>query len=224
VTRTQPHRRKRAKPSAREQALLAWLELHMHDPVAARLALRVIGMHAGLIRWMAEAEQSFLLPAPQRRHPFDDRDIDRGAHISGTRDPDDWMINLVDQRIHLGDDPEHLQPVRHRMTDRLGRLAGWYIDQAGVPLPDRWEPLAVRLGDLIGDQVAANALATSICGHHALAITALTPSRGVCQNGRERWRRVAIWYAATALDNQRERHHDRARVESVGPDGERRIG
>jgi hypothetical protein len=221
---TRPHRRKRPKPTDREVALLAWLELNMADPVAARLALRVVGMHAGLIRWMHEAEQSLLTPAPQRRHPFDDRDANRGAHISGTRDPDTWIVNVVDQWMLAGHDPEHLDPVRHRMTDRLGRLAGWYVDKAGIPLLQRWEPLAVRLDDLVGDPVAANALATSILGHHALAITALTPSRGVCQNGREHWRRLATWYAETALDDQRERRHDRPRVESVGPDGERQIG
>ena len=221
---TRPHRRKRPKPTDRELALLAWLELNMADPVAARLTLRVVGMHAGFIRWIHEAEQAMLTPAPQRRHPFDDRDAGRGAHISGTRDPDTWIVNVVDQWMLLGHDPEHLDPVRHRMTDRLGRLAGWYVDKAGIPLLQRWEPLAIRLGDLIGDQVAANALATSVLGHHALAITALTPSRGVCHAAREQWRRLEVWYVQTALDDQPERRRDRVRVESVGPDGERQIG
>jgi hypothetical protein len=226
---TRTHRRKRPKPSARELALLSWLELNMADPVAARLALRVVGMHAGLIRWIHEAEQAMLTPAPQRRHPFDARDTNRGAHISGTRDPDTWIINAVDQWMLYDHDPEHLEPVRYKMTHKLGEMAGWYVDKTGVHprhpevLP-RWEPLAIRLGDLIGDQVAANVLATSILGHHALAITALNPSRGMCQNGREQWRRRAVWYVETALDQQPERRHDRPRVESVGPDGERQIG
>ena len=87
----------RRKPTSeqrrRDAAILAWVEHTMGDPVPARPAQRVIGMHAALIRWIQEAEQSTLTPAPQRRHPFDDRDATRGARITGTRDPDTWMIH-----------------------------------------------------------------------------------------------------------------------------------
>jgi len=95
----------------------------MADPVAARQALRVVGMHAGLVAWIAEAEQSSVQPAPQRRHAFDDRDADRVTHITGTHDPDDAMVALIDRRLALGTDPEHLEPIRIAMTTKLDKKA-----------------------------------------------------------------------------------------------------
>lgn len=228
------------KPAAQERAirhrtraLRDWIELQMADPVAAQYALRVVGMHGGLIAWKREAEQAMLTPAPQRRHPFDDREAGRGARVSGTRNPDDWMAALVDRWIQVGGDPEHLEPTRHRMTHKLGELAGWYLDKTGAgrgsdgPMADllylaRWEPLAVRLGDLIGDQVAANALATAMLGHHALVITTPTRYTGACHAARARWSRLAGWYVRL-LDEQADPYR-RAPVESVGSDGQRRIG
>lgn len=218
-----PHRLSR-----QQQALAAWLELQMADPVAARLAFNVTTMHAGLIAWMAAAEQSTALPDPFRL-PGDERPggVAVGSSVSKSRDPDDAMVALVDRRVFgdpdqgrdpEGADPERLEPIRQYLAHRLSELAGWYVDQTGSILPDRWEPLAVRLGDLLGDQIAANALATCLLGHHHLAITTLAPSRGRCQAARERWRRLADRYVRT-LDQQPDRQPPKA---VGGRDGEGR--
>ena len=188
-------RRRQRKPSRREQAVQAWLERSMADPAAARLATHITLMHTGLITWAAAAEQATVLPDPFRL-PGDERagGVAVGGNIRVSREPDDRMLTLVADRLdHDGHyDPERLEPVRQYLTHRLGQLAGWYLDQTGTVLLERWEPRAVRLGDLIGDQTAANHLATSVLGHHHLAITTPTLARGVCQTGRERWRRLAI--------------------------------
>ena len=197
----------------------------MADPVAARLATHVVSMHAGLLVWIADAERARILPASA---------LDGGSgFVSESREPDDHLFAKVEQRLDDDQwrggrfDPERLEPVRAYLAHRLGELAGWYVDQTGGVLLHRWEPLAVRLGDLTGDQVAANALATCLLGHHHLAITALTPSRGVCQAARERWRRLADRYVRT-LDEQpsKGRHGPAGRVvvESVSGDDVRRFG
>jgi hypothetical protein len=175
-------------------------------------------MHTGLMAWIAAAEFARTLAQPA---------LD--ASVSQSREPDDRMLTLVEHRLEAEGvyDPEHLEPTRQYLAWKLGNLAGWYVDQTGGVLLDRWEPLAVRLGDYIGDQVAANALATSLLGHHHLAITALNRSRGVCQAGRERWRRMAERYVRT-LDEQRSKGRvgsaGRVVVESVGEDDVRRFG
>ncbi len=193
----------------------------MADPIAARLATHVVAMHAGLMVWIADAEQARILPASA---------LDGGSgYVSESREPDDRMLTLVDERLQAEGpyDPERLEPVRRYLTNELGKLAGWYIAQTGGVLLHRWEPLAVRLGDLTQDQVAANALATCLLGHHHLAITALTPSRGVCQAARERWRRLADRYVRT-LDEQPSKGRagptGRVMVQSVEGEGERRFG
>jgi hypothetical protein len=231
------HRRKRAKPSPRELALLAWVELQMQDPVAARLALRVIGMHAALVAWMRDAEHNHVLPDPFRL-PGDERvgGVSVGGMVSGTREPDDRMMRLVEDRLTTID-PEGLDPVRQRLTHRLGELAGWYVEVVGEVDVVAWEPLAVRLGDLIGDQVAANALATCCWGHCVIArhagLSLIDPTGGwkrAHKNARERWRRLVKTYLVVlkAVDDQptkgRRTSSGRVQVESVGPDGERRIG
>lgn len=222
-------RRPKPKPLTKPQrALLGWVTDQMADPVAAAQAYQVISKHAGLIHWMVDAEISQVMPAPQRRHLGDPRDANRLTGFLAARGPDDAMIDLIDARIDgHGLDPEHLDPVRQYLAHRLGELASWYLDHTGTILPDRWEPLAVRLGDLVGDQTAANALATCVLGHHHLAITALIPSRGVCQAGRERWRRLAERYVRT-LDEQPGKGRltlgGRVAVESVGLDDVRRFG
>jgi hypothetical protein len=210
--------RRSHKPSRRELALLAYLEHATADPVAARLATHVVGMHAGLMAWIAAAEFARTIAQPA---------LD--ASVSQSREPDDRMLTLVEHRLDADGvyDPEHLEPTRQYLAHRLGELAGWYVDQTGGVLLDRWEVLAVRLGDYTGDQIAANALATSLLGHHHLAITALNRSRGVCQAGRERWRRMAERYVRT-LDEQRSQGRTgpagRVVVESVGEDEVRRFG
>jgi hypothetical protein len=229
------HRRRRAKPSPRELALLAWVELLMQDNVAARLALRVIGMHAGLVAWMRDAERSHVLPDPFRL-PGDERvgGVSVGGMVSGTREPDDRMMRLVEDRLDSGRfDPEGLDPVRQRLAHRLGELAGWYLSlMVGQVNVAEWEPLAVRLGDIIGDQIAANAMATCLLCHARFArvsVYATTDQDFQRQrkNARERWRRLAEWYIKV-LDDQptkgRRTPSGRVQVESVGPDGERRIG
>jgi hypothetical protein len=211
--RQRPH-----KPSRRELALLAYLERTTADPVAARLATLVVGMHAGLMAWIAAAEYACTLAQPA---------LDAG--VSQSREPDDRMLTLVEHRLEAEGvyDPERLEPTRAYLAHRLGVDAGWYVAQTGGVLLERWEPLAVRLGDYIGDQTAANALATSLLGHHHLAITALNRSRGVCHAARQRWSRMAERYVRT-LDEQRGkgRHGPAGRVvvESVGEDDIRRFG
>jgi hypothetical protein len=202
------HRRRLPKPSQREVALLAWLELITTDPITARLAKRIIGMHADLITWMHDAERARVLPTPTL-----------GGSISQSREPDDRMLIIVEERLELGGDPERLDPVRQRLADRLGRDAAWYLKTTGeIDLAD-WEPLAVRLGDLIGDQIAANALATSLLCHRRLA-----PPRWEREHkaARERWRRQATRYVQI-LDEQRIKI-DRPMVQTVEGEGERRIG
>jgi hypothetical protein len=216
-------RRKIAKPSQREVALQAWLELQMQDPVAARLALRVVGMHAGLIEWIRDAERAHVLPQPFRL-PGDERvgGVSVAGVVSGTREPDDRMMRLVDDRL-VSVDPEGLDPVRQRLAHRLGELAGWYGEGSHMLVTEEeWEPLAVRLGDLVGDQVAANALALCLLRHGRLSTDERTR-----KNARERWRRLAEWYVRV-LDDQptkgRRTTTGRVQVESVGPDGERKFG
>jgi hypothetical protein len=221
-------RRKIAKPSQREVALQAWLELQMQDPVAARLALRVVGMHAGLIEWIRDAERAHVLPQPFRL-PGDERvgGVSVSGVVSGTREPDDRMMRLVDDRLTTVD-PEGLDPVRQRLAHRLGELATWYLGGDGGLGYDIeatvWEPMAVRLGDLIGDQVAANALATCMACHRSFVQRSFDRER---KNARERWRRLAEWYVRV-LDDQptkgRRTTSGRVQVESVGPDGERKFG
>jgi len=193
----------------------------MADPAAAAHCMHVIGKHAGLIRWIADAEFNRVLPQPARRHLGDPRDYNRVTGILGTHDPDDHMITLVDERVFspVGHDPEHLDPVRQRLADRLGRDAAWYLKTTGQVTLEEWEPLAVRLGDLIGDQVAANALATSLLCHARLTPAAWERER---KAARERWRRQATRYVQI-LDEQRIQA-DRVVVQSVEGEGERRIG
>jgi hypothetical protein len=219
-------RRKLAKPTPQRLALQAWVTHVMADPVAGRLATDVIGMHAGLISWIAEAERAHVLPDPFRL-PGDERvgGVSVGGVVSGTREPDDRMMRLVDDRL-VSVDPEGLDPVRQRLAHRLGELSGWYLDTAKVVIDQvymaAWETPAVRLGDLIGDQTAANAIATCLLCHARLAA-----DERQRKNARERWRRLAEWYVRV-LDDQptkgRRTTGGRVQVESVGPDGERKFG
>jgi hypothetical protein len=222
-------RRKLAKPSPQRLALQAWVTHVMADPVAGRLATDVIGMHQGLIAWIAEAERSSVLPQPFRL-PGDERvgGVSVAGVVSGTREPDDRMMRLVDDRLTTVD-PEGLDPVRQRLAHRLGELAGWYGEVAdwyggAQGWTQEWEPLATRLGDIIGDQVAANALTLCLMRHAKLATPGLERQR---KNARERWRRLAEWYVRV-LDDQptkgRRTTSGRVQVESVGPDGERKFG
>jgi hypothetical protein len=222
-------RRKLAKPSPQRLALLAWLEHVMQDPVAARLATDVVGMHQGLIAWMADAERAHTLPQPFRL-PGDERvgGVSVAGVVSGTREPDDRMMRLVDDRLDAGADPEGLDPVRQRLAHRLGELAGWYGEGSHMLVTeDEWEPLAVRLGDLVGDQVAANALALCFIRHGRLVYSPDEHTQRQRKNARERWRRLAEWYVRV-LDDQptkgRRTSTGRVQVESVGPDGERKFG
>lgn len=194
----------------------------MADPVAARYAMHVAGKHAGLIRWMKEAELSSVTPAPQRRHAFDDRDADRVTHITGTHDPDDAMITLIDRRLAQGADPERLDPVRQRMTAKLGELAGWYGQHELVDVAE-WEPLATRLGDLIGDQVAANALALC-CIRHARLATGDEKAQTKRKNARDRWYRLAGWYVRVLDEQPTKEPTTRVAIQSVDQSGERTIG
>jgi hypothetical protein len=229
VTRPRPHRNRLAKPSAQEKALRAWLEFHTGDPVATGFILRVIRLHAQLIGWMAAARDAQLqLAQPQRRHSGDPRDRWRGITGRGTLEPDDPMVNLIDRRTQVGDDPEHLDPIRQRMTHKLGELAGWYGERAGIEeAAEEWEPLATRLGDLIGDQVAANAIAFCLLRHRRLAVTPYEEIRRHHKAAQQRWRRLVEWYVRV-LDDQPTRpppeRTGRPQLESVGPDGERRVG
>jgi hypothetical protein len=219
-------RRKLAKPSPQRLALQAWVTHVMADPVAGRLATDVLGMHQGLIAWIREAERASVLPQPFRL-PGDERvgGVSVAGVVSGTREPDDRMMRLVDDRLATVD-PEGLDPVRQRLAHRLGELAGWYGEGSGDMLVgvEEWEPLAVRLGDLIGDQVAANALALCLIRHARIADD---PKARFRKNARERWRRLAEWYVRV-LDDQptkgRRTTGGRVQVESVGPDGERKFG
>jgi hypothetical protein len=208
LTARRSHRRRLPKPTQRERHLLAWLELVTQDPVVAHLSKRVIGMHADLIAWMAEAERARVLPTPTL-----------GGSVSQSREPDDRMLTIVEERLELGGDPERLDPVRQRLADRLGRDAAWYLKTTGEVDWDYREPLAVRLGDLIGDQIAANALATSLLCHARLAPAAWERER---KAARERWRRQATRYVQI-LDEQRIKV-DRPMVQTVEGEGERRFG
>jgi hypothetical protein len=221
-------RRKIAKPSPQRLALQAWVTHVMADPVAGRLATDVIGMHAGLISWIAEAERAHVLPDPFRL-PGDERvgGVSVGGMVSGTREPDDRMMRLVDDRL-VTVDPEGLDPVRQRLAHRLGELAAWYGEGSQMLVTEEeWEPLAVRLGDLMGDQVAANALALCFIRHGRLAYAPDEHTQRLRKNARDRWRRLAEWYVRV-LDDQptkgRRTSSGRVQVESVGPDGERQIG
>jgi len=210
--------------------VLAWLELVTADRVTAALATHVVLMHRGLVQWMHEATRATVLPDPFRL-PGDERPggVTVGGSVSTSREPDDAMLALVEQRLEPGGaDPERLDPVRQRLTHRLGELAGWYGEHVGEANLERWEPLAVRLGDLIGDQVAANALATCLVGHnHLIAHLAslwTQDAERTRKAARERWRRLAAWYVRV-LDEQPTREPtSRVVVQSVEGEGERRFG
>jgi hypothetical protein len=193
----------------------------MADAVAARLVAHVILMHRGLVQWMHEATRATVLPDPFRL-PGDERPggVAVGGSVSISREPDDAMLALVEQRLEPGGtDPERLDPVRQRLADRLGRDAGWYLKTAGGVDLAEWEPLAVRLGDLVGDQVAANQLATSLLGHRRLVLAGMWDER---KAARERWRRQGVRYVQI-LDEQRVKV-DRPMVQTVEGEGERRFG
>lgn len=216
------HRRRKPKPLTKAQRALAdWLALVMADPVAAAQAFTVVGLHAGLVREIHEAEvNSVQLAVPQRRHLGDPRDANRLTGRSGSGDPDDHMIAIIDHRLFgHGLDPERLDPVRQRLADRLGRDAAWYLKTAGGVDVAEWEPLAVRLGDLVGDQVAANAVATCLLGHRRLVLAGMADER---KAARERWRRQGVRYVQI-LDEQRIKV-DRPVVQTVEGEGERRFG
>lgn len=227
------HRPKPTKPTKAQQALHDWLELTMADRVAAHWTYRVIGLHAGLVREIREAEMARVLPQPFRL-PGDERvgGVHVAGSVSGTREPDDALFARVHERLEAGGtfDPEGLEPLRQRMAHSLGELAGWYLEHTGpVDLTTEadaavWEPLAVRLGDLIGDQVAANALATCLICHARLQGGSWDRLR---KNAREQWRRRATSFVRW-LDQQPDKGRwdrtGRVAVQSVEGEGERRIG
>jgi hypothetical protein len=229
-------RRRKPKPLTRAQRALAdWLAVVMADPVAAAQAFTVVGLHAGLVLEIHEAELNAVqLAVPQRRHLGDPRDANRQTGIGGSGDPDDAMIAIIDARLFgHGYDPERLDPVRQRLAHRLGELAAWYGERVGMPEVKDWEPLAVRLGDLIGDQVAANALAICCWGHRVMArhagLSLIDPDgtwQRIHKAARERWRRLATWYVRV-LDEQPTKGPDptgRPVIQSVGEDDVRRFG
>lgn len=190
MNRSRRRHKKPPRPTKREQALLAWLNHHMQDPFAAPDACRVTLIHTGLIAWMAAAELSRALPAAGAA---------LGGSVTQTREPDDAIVNLVADVLETGGwDPEHLDPIRARLSHHLSRDAAWYVDHTGSVELEEWEPLATRLGDLIGDQHAAGALATSIIGHRRLVLTGMTRQQ---KAARERWRRQKIRYVRV-LDEQ----------------------
>jgi len=210
--------------------LAAWLEFVTADAVAARLITHVVLLHRGLVQWMHEATRATVLPDPFRL-PGDERPggVTVGGSVSISREPDDAMLALVEQRLEPGGaDPERLDPVRQRLTHRLGELAGWYGEGPGMGVEvEEWEPLAVRLGDLVGDQVAANALAMCLLRHARLVQAAWSPDgEAHRKRARERWRRLAAWYIKV-LDEQPTKGPDpagRPVIQSVGEDDVRRFG
>jgi hypothetical protein len=215
-------RRKAAKPSPLERDLLVYLDLVMADDVAAANATHVVLMHRGLVAWMTEATFASVLLYQPYRLPGDERPggVAVGGSVTVSRDPDDAMVELVDRRLaEGGHDPERLDPVRQKLADLLGRDASWYLKIVGQVDLAEWEPLAVRLGDFIGDQVAANALATSLLGHRHLVHAGTTDQR---KAARERWRRQHIRYVQIR-DEQRTKV-DRPVVQTVEGEGERRFG
>jgi hypothetical protein len=229
MTRPTRHRRRRPLPPSRQQvAVGAFLERQMHDPVAARLATHVAGMHAGLLAWIADAEHASVLP-DSFRLPGDERPggVSVGGSVTQSRDPDDAMIDLIDRRLSNGTDPERLEPVRQRLTNRLRDLAGWYGQGSQMHLTiEEWEPLAVYLGDHLRDQVAANALAMSCIRHGRMAALSDQHWQRRRNAARERWRRLAAWYIRV-LDDQPTRQpatQQPERYQTVGPDGVRRFG
>jgi hypothetical protein len=201
----------------------------MADPVAARLATHVISMHAGLVAWIAEATRATVLPQPFRL-PGDERPggVAVGGGVSQSREPDDAMLALVADRLEDGGhDPERLDSVRQRLAHRLSELAGWYGEGSQMHLlVEEWEPLAVRLGDYIGDQVAANALAMCLLRHRRMAYAPDEHWQRRRKAARERWRRLAAWYIRV-LDEQPTKGPDptgRPVIQSVGEDDVRRFG
>jgi hypothetical protein len=229
MTRPARHRRRRLPPPSRQQlALQALLEGAMADLVAARLASHVAGMHAGLLAWIADAEHASVLP-DSFRLPGDERPggVSVGGSVQQSRDPDDAMIDLIDRRLSNGTDPERLEPVRQRLTNRLGDLAGWYGQGSQMHLTiEEWEPLAVYLGDHLRDQVAAKALAICCLRHARMAASPDQHWQRRRNAARERWRRLAAWYIRV-LDDQPTRQSPQQtpeRYQSVGPDGVRRYG
>jgi hypothetical protein len=196
----------------------------MQDPVAARLACHVIAMHAGLVAWIAEAEMSRVLPH-----------LGLDGSVTESREPDDGLFAKVSQRLDEGQwnsgrfDPERLDPVRQRLAHRLGELAAWYGEGTGMGVEvEEWEPLAVRLGDLIGDQIAANALAMCLVRHRMIAQAAWIPTgEAHRKRARERWRRLAAWYIKV-LDQQPTKgttmYTGKVVIQSVEGEGERRFG
>jgi len=226
VTRTRHRRRKPRHPSRREQALQVLLERQMQDPVAARLATHVAGMHAGLLAWIADAEQASVLPEPFRL-PGDERPggVAVGGSVTQSRDPDDAMVDLINRRLEQGPDPERLQPVRQRLADRLGELAGWYGQGSQMHLVvEEWEPLAVRLGDHLHDQVAANALAMCLLRHARLAYAPDEHTQRKRKAAQQRWRRLAAWYVRVLDEQPTKEPTSRVVVQSVEGEGERRFG
>lgn len=221
-------RRRHPKPkplTKAQRALADWLAIVMADNVAAAQAFTVVGLHVGLVLEIHEAELNAVqLAVPQRRHLGDPRDINRQTGIGSSSDPDDAMIAIIDRRLFgQGTDPERLGPVRIRMTQKLGELAGWYGQHELVDVAE-WEPLATRLGDLIGDQVAANSLALCCIRHARLAYYSNEQAQAKRKAARERWRRLATWYVRV-LDEQPTREPtSRVVVQSVEGEGERRFG
>ena len=184
----------------------------MADPVAAAWACRVVGMHIDLIQELINAEHAAAMPVPTL-----------GGSVSQSREPDDRMLVLVERRLEHGSDPEHLDPVRHLLADRLGRMADWYHQHAHQTLDlDAWHPLATRFGRLIGDPVAASALVTCLL-HHAR----IGHDDQHRKNARERWRRLAIKYVEVLDEQRRKGRTDQAGrpvIQTVEGEGERRIG
>jgi hypothetical protein len=202
----------------------------MADHVAAALATHVVLMHRGLVAWIHDATEATVMPRPFRL-PGDERPggVAVGGSVSVSRDPDDAMLELVAARLEPGGlDPERLDPVRQRLAHRLGELAAWYGEGTGMGVEvEEWEPLAVRLGDLVGDQVAANALAMCLVRHRWIAQAAWIPAgEAHRKRARERWRRLAQWYVRV-LDEQPTKGPDptgRPVIQSVGEDDVRRFG
>ena len=228
MTPARHRRRKPRHPSRRELAVGALLERQMADPVAARLATHVAGMHAGLLAWIADAEYASVLPEPFRL-PGDERPggVAVGGSVQQSRDPDDAMIDLIDRRLERGADPERLEPVRQRLAHRLGELADWYGQGSQMHLTlEEWEPLAVYLGDHLQDQVAAKALALCCLRHGRMAASPDQHWQKRRHAARERWRRLAAWYIRVLDDQPTRQPAEQApeRYQSVGPDGVRRFG
>ena len=86
------------------------------------------------------------------------------------------------------------------------------------------EALAVRLGDIIGDQVAANALARCFIRHARLAYASVEQTQARRKAARERWRRLATWYVRVLDEQPTKEPASRVVVQAVGEDDVRRFG